>query len=212
MIAASIKSLASFDMHPEFKENLPTDERELLVSISKMSLIKTGENINSSSLIIPFSGKLQIRDFESNRHLAFISPGSVCGDPVMKRTSISAISDTFIFKINDLVLLSHKNRLPIFYEWLNNESPKIKEMSIKTLLYDVNHGILERIANHLLNFELYEIQIIHSQIADSIGTRRETVSEIMSKLTNFGCIRCSRGRLFIEDRKSLSEIAFKESD
>lgn len=52
-----------------------------------------------------------------------------------------------------------------------------------------------------------EIALTHELLANMLGVRRSSVSEVLQTLQDQGCISSSRGKLFVTDRKALERIA-----
>ena len=73
------------------------------------------------------------------------------------------------------------------------------------------HSVTQRFARWLLQTHDRvledELRLTHQMLADMIGTRRASVTEVAGRLQAEGLIRYRRGRIWIEDRDRLAEAA-----
>ena len=90
---------------------------------------------------------------------------------------------------------------------------------VHALMMDISHGSLcnahhviqERLGRLLLHMldhsDATELQATHEMLANRLGVRRESISEVASALQSDGMIRCRRGRIQVLDRQALSEVS-----
>jgi hypothetical protein len=69
------------------------------------------------------------------------------------------------------------------------------------------HSLEQRLCRWILScldrLPSNELAITHGQVAEVLGVRRESVSDVAAKLQAAGLIRCRRGRIAVLDRRGL---------
>jgi CRP-like cAMP-binding protein len=92
---------------------------------------------------------------------------------------------------------------------LDNLSGRMRELEAR-----LEEGLLRdmrsRVAAALLRLREHhgtdQIPITHQELADSLGTYRETVSHTLGQLQDEGCVRLGRGRIEIRSAAGLQNL------
>jgi len=92
-------------------------------------------------------------------------------------------------------------------------SKRMKELE-ERLEEGLLRGMSARVAAALLRLaesqETNEIKTTHQELADSLGTYRETVTNTLGEFQSAGAVSLERGRVVISDAKALREIVASE--
>lgn len=80
----------------------------------------------------------------------------------------------------------------------------------QTVVCEKHHSLLQKLCQHLLLISdkslANDFVLTHEAIANMLGVRRESVSEVASELRNQGLIDYNRGRIKIIDRPGLEAV------
>jgi len=179
----------------------------------------------SDSIYIIRSGRIKISKItEDGREiiLNLLKTGDVFGEMAFledtaRDTSAEALDDTnlFVVKKSDLLQLI-KRRPAITYRLAKiiGERRKEAEKNMENFLYK---GVRERLANLLLRLsndygikdsrgKMLRIKITHQDLANLIGSSRETVSLTLGDFRREGFIDINERKIIIKDERGLVQL------
>lgn len=115
--------------------------------------------------------------------------------------------DAFSMRARDF--RAHLNEIPRFFQVMGRYTQALFTQISQASACNRMHAAEERCARWLLmshdRVGSDEFELTHEFLAQMLGTRRATVSEIASALQTAGTIRYARGRIEILDRPSLEQ-------
>jgi len=96
---------------------------------------------------------------------------------------------------------------------VDNLSTRMRELEDRLeegLLRDMRSRVAATLLRLYEHHGSKEIAITHQELADSLGTYRETVSHTLGQLQDEGCVRLGRARIEIRDAAALAELVDKD--
>ena len=206
---------------------LPVDQIEALTMITVENTYMKGENIftedeQATGFYVVVSGRIKIFKLSSEGReqiLHIFGPGEVFGEvPVFAGRKYPASADametsrTLFFPRDSFIRLIEKNpsialnMLAVLSMRLRRFTSMIDDLSLKE--------VPGRLAKHLIylseqqqgSCEL-DLNITKGQLASLLGTIPETLSRILTKMTEQGIIESDGRKIRILERESIEELA-----
>ena len=199
------------------RECLLAHTREVLIARSQ-ELFVPGETM--TRVLFPCSGvvSLQARMLDGNTiEVATIGREGIVGLPVLlnggRAGNIDAVCQVggraLEMSAADLDRLARSEGS--FMDTLLRYSQALFNQLMQAAACHGLHSVTQRFARWLLQTRDRviedELRLTHQMLADMIGTRRASVTEAAGKLQADGLIHYRRGRVWIEDRDGLEEVA-----
>ena len=206
---------------------LPSDQIEALAMIAIENSFIKGENIFSedeqaTGFYVVIAGRVKVFKLSSEGReqiLHIFGPGEVFGEvPVFAGKKYPASADaleqgrTLFFPRDSLIWLIEKNpsialnMLAVLSRRLRSFTSMIDDLSLRE--------VPGRLARHLLylseqkqNSHDLELNITKGQLASLLGTIPETLSRILTKMTEQGIIESDGRKIRILDRDVVEELA-----
>lgn len=208
----------------ELFQDLPPQEQEELKNITTLSMARRGKILyspdeTSEVLFILQSGRVQLYRIAPDGKKLIISTlekGTLFGEmPLLGQQ----LHNTFAEAITDctycVIQLKELERLIIQYPAV---ALRILAITKRRLHHAENHlkdltfkSIPARLASLILNLageeETDVTGFTHQDLAEMVGTYRETITQVLNDLKNKGLIDIGRKRLVIRDREGLQALA-----
>ena len=93
---------------------------------------------------------------------------------------------------------------------LSKRMKELEERLEEGLLRDMTARVAAALLRLAESQDTSEIRTTHQELADSLGTYRETVTNTLGQLQSEGAVSLERGRVVIEDTEALREIVAAE--
>ncbi len=211
--------------YPVFRRLPPSLAGDLRVQGGQVHLpagtIAFDEDSPCTGLVLLTQGSVRVvRSSPQGREIMLyrVSPGEICILSVSCLLGRSPISARGIVEGN-LVGVSVPARL---FETMVSECPTFRVFifeffggrigDLLQLLEEVAfHRLDHRLATYLLRLfaggTVEELEVTHQELADQMGTARETISRMLASLEQQGCVALSRGRMRLRNPEILRDLA-----
>ncbi|TPV46758.1 Crp/Fnr family transcriptional regulator [Bacillus dicomae] len=194
-------------------EELPMDDLKAVEELSEMKPVKKGTIILSPDKPIEalfFLKKGQVRLFRMNHHgkqftVDILTSGNIFGETSTlsltdDQVYAEAMTDTYLCMIERKDFEGFIERNPkIALKFINILSNRLKEvysLSEKIALSDVKYRLIylllklsEKTGRRINEWQTINMKLTHADIANMIGSTRETTSAILSQLKKDGLIK-----------------------
>lgn len=206
-------------MLQQLQQQFPQFEKELQEQISKSATIKqfhandllmrTGQNIRSTALIVSGLLKVYREDEEGNEFfMYYLQPGQACALSMSCATAVQtsqlmvkAVAETEVI----MVPLEFMERWMAQYKTWYQFVVETYRSRFEELLVTIDHiafrNMDERLefylSKHRQTLKSNVIPITHQEIANELNSSREVVSRLMKKLEERGKIKLGRNHIEI---------------
>ncbi|MED0965314.1 Crp/Fnr family transcriptional regulator [Bacillus paramycoides] len=194
-------------------EELPMDDLKAIEELSEMKPVKKGTIILSPDKPIEalfFLKKGQVRLFRMNHHgkqftVDILTSGNIFGETSTlsltdDQVYAEAMTDTYLCMIgrNDFEGFIERNpKIALkFINILSNRLKEVYSLSEKIALSDVKYRLIylllklsEKTGKRINEWQTINMKLTHADIANMIGSTRETTSAILSQLKKDGLIK-----------------------
>ncbi|MBH0320533.1 Crp/Fnr family transcriptional regulator [Bacillus cereus] len=194
-------------------EELPMDDLKTVEELSEMKPVKKGTIILSPDKPIEalfFLKKGQVRLFRMNHHgkqftVDILTSGNIFGETstlslTNDQVYAEAMTDTYLCIIarNDFEGFIERNpKIALkFINILSNRLKEVYSLSEKIALSDVKYRLIylllklsEKTGRRINEWQTINMKLTHADIANMIGSTRETTSAILSQLKKDGLIK-----------------------
>ncbi|MGE7183224.1 Crp/Fnr family transcriptional regulator [Peribacillus sp. NPDC006672] len=194
-------------------EELPMDDLKAIEELSEMKPVKKGTIILSPDKPIEalfFLKKGQVRLFRMNHHgkqftVDILTSGNIFGETSTlsltdDQVYAEAMTDTYLCMIgrNDFEGFLERNpKIALkFINILSNRLKEVYSLSEKIALSDVKYRLIylllklsEKTGKRINEWQTINMTLTHADIANMIGSTRETTSAILSQLKKEGLIK-----------------------
>lgn len=194
-------------------EELPMDDLKAVEELSEMKPVKKGTIILSPDKPMEalfFLKKGQIRLFRMNHHgkqftVDILTSGNIFGETSTlsltdDQVYAEAMTDTYLCMIerNDFEEFIERNpKIALkFINILSNRLKEVYSLSEKIALSDVKYRLIylllklsEKTGRRINEWQTINMKLTHADIANMIGSTRETTSAILSQLKKDGLIK-----------------------
>ncbi|MED0986618.1 Crp/Fnr family transcriptional regulator [Bacillus paramycoides] len=194
-------------------EELPMDDLKAIEELSEMKPVKKGTIILSPDKPIEalfFLKKGQVRLFRMNHHgkqftVDILTSGNIFGETSTlsltdDQVYAEAMADTYLCMIgrNDFEGFIERNpKIALkFINILSNRLKEVYSLSEKIALSDVKYRLIylllklsEKTGKRINEWQTINMKLTHADIANMIGSTRETTSAILSQLKKDGLIK-----------------------
>lgn len=146
---------------------------------------------------------------------AVVEPGTLFGNMAFAGTTMAenfaeAQEDSIlcVMSRHDLEMLIREYP-SVALRLLDNLSGRMRELEARLeegLLRDMRSRVVAALLRLREHHETDQIPITHQELADSLGTYRETVSHTLGQLQDEGCVRLGRGRIEIRNAAVLRDL------
>lgn len=194
---------------------------EFIRMAEETSVFEEGDT--GDALYVIVSGQVRIeKNYRDGRHktLAFLSSGHFFGEMAIisecKRCATAVISEEAeLLKVEKsafLALLKHNNELcfnilQVVCDRLRTADTEIGNLTFRNLPGRIVSKLFELSEQFGTPHEqgtLINLDITHYDLADMVGTNRESISKYMSKFKKEGAIQVDRKKVVVVDRKKLA--------
>ncbi|MDO9513619.1 MAG: Crp/Fnr family transcriptional regulator [Elusimicrobiota bacterium] len=211
---------------------LPANHLALLGQISELKSFKNGSIIVSEKsqgkmLFFVIAGRIKIYKSSGTGHikvLSYLNKGDIFGEMIIfgggvRSASAQAMANCkiLIIRAKDFKEFASGN-ISVLLKIISTLISRLKKADdeIKSLAYNT---VLSRTAFTLLEFAAeYGIKkggrtyinfpLTHSEIANNVGSSREVISRVLSKLEALRYVKCRRGIIEILDPASLKKVIY----
>lgn len=211
--------LKASDLFESLNDEQMKDVEEMTVMTScKRGSVIYGQDDKSESLFLLKKGKVTLyRLSPDGKKLttALIAPGTLFGDMEFTGTTLAgsfaeASEDSILCIVtrHDLELLIAKYPV-IGIRLLNVMSRRIRNLEARLeegLLRDMSARVAAAILRLREEQDSDEVRVTHQELADSLGTYRETVTSTLGDLQSKGLVTLERTRVRVNDARSLEQI------
>ncbi|WP_242269280.1 Crp/Fnr family transcriptional regulator [Bacillus cereus group sp. BfR-BA-01352] len=194
-------------------EELPMDDLKTVEELSEMKPVKKGTIILSPDKPVEalfFLKKGQVRLFRMNHHgkqftVDILTSGNIFGETSTlsltdDQVYAEAMTDTYLCMIerNDFEGFIERNpKIALkFINILSNRLKEVYSLSEKIALSDVKYRLIylllklsEKTGRRINEWQTINMKLTHADIANMIGSTRETTSAILSQLKKDGLIK-----------------------
>ncbi|MDR0269335.1 Crp/Fnr family transcriptional regulator [Paenibacillus sp.] len=194
-------------------DEIPMDDLKVIDELSEMKPVKKGTIILSPDKPIEalfFLKEGQVRLFRMNHHgkqftVDVLTSGNIFGETSAlsltdDQVYAEAMTDTYLCKIGRADFEGFIERNPkIALKFINILSNRLKEvysLSEKIALGDVKYRLIylllklsEKTGNRINEWQTINMKLTHADIANMIGSTRETTSAILNQLKKDGLIK-----------------------
>lgn len=215
--------LRSSDLFRELTDQQMSQVEEMTVMTQcERGRIIYAQGETSEALFLLKRGKVHIYRISPDGRkllLAVVGPGTLFGNMAFTGTSML---DGFAESVEDstLCVMSRHDTEELVREYpsvgirlLDALSGRVRELEAR-LEEGLLRDMTSRVAGTLLRLRerqgSNQIAITHQELADHLGTYRETVTNTLGQLQDRGVIRLQRGRIDIVDAQALADIVASE--
>ncbi|MEA2082391.1 MAG: Crp/Fnr family transcriptional regulator [Elusimicrobiota bacterium] len=211
---------------------LPAKHLLQLGKISEVKNLKNGEIIVSEKspgklLFFVISGRIKIYKSSSAGHikvLSYLNKGDIFGEMIIfgggvRSASAAAMADCkiLIIRAKDFRNFASSN-IPILLKIISTLIIRLKKADneIRSLAYN---SVISRTAFTLLEFAaqygvkkgntiFIDFPLTHAEIANNVGSSREVISRVLSKLEALKYVSCCRSKITILNSAGLKKVIY----
>jgi len=211
---------------------LPASHLSQLGKISEVKNFKNGEIIVSEKstgkmLFFVISGRIKIYKSASTGHikvLSYLNKGDIFGEMIifgggLRSASAEAMEHCkiLILRAKDFKEFAARNT-PVLLKIISTLITRLKKADdeIRSLAYNT---VISRTAFSLLEFAAqYGVKkagkthinfpLTHAEIANNVGSSREVISRVLSKLESLKYVECRRGKIAILNTRGLKKVIY----
>ncbi|MGF1647066.1 MAG: Crp/Fnr family transcriptional regulator [Kineosporiaceae bacterium] len=217
----------------EILRDLDRRERASIAARAPMRALPRGSLVWSPArgaevLYIVKSGRVRlVRSAPDGRTLtlAVLGPGALFGQlrllgQDMGRSSAEALDDVVLCSMNEVevrsMLLSDVRIAARITEGLGRRLAEVEQRLADALLKTAPQRVAATLtvlavsgpaSPRLAGAPGREVRLTHAQLADLVGTTRETTTKVLGDLQDRGAVTLRRGRIVVLDVDALSELA-----